>query len=82
MDLPQTTPAQVNLLSLTNSGGPTFNTRNQAHQHLTANTSNSQPGIMPKVSEVPDPAPKSLTGRQIGSSPTDADNWPILQKDI
>ena len=61
VDFPQTTPAQVNLLSVTNSDGPTFNTRSQTHQCLSVNTSTSQQDITPKVSEVPDPIPKSLT---------------------
>ena len=65
MDLPQTMPAQVILLSVTNSDGPTFNTRGQTHQHLSTNTSPSQLDITPKVSEVPDSAPKSLTADRL-----------------
>ena len=65
VDLPQTMPAQINLLSVTNSDGPVFNTRSQTHQHPSANTSTSQPDIMPKVSEVPDPTPKSLTADRL-----------------
>ena len=61
MELPQTTPAQVNLLSVTNSDGPAFNTRSQTHQCLSTDTSTLQPDVTPEVSEVPDPTPKSLT---------------------
>ena len=61
VDILQTTPAQVNLLSVTNPDGPTFNSRSQTCQCLSMNTSTSQPDIMPKVSEVPDPTPKCLT---------------------
>ena len=65
MDLPQTTLAQVNLLSVTNSDGPAFNTRSQTHQCFSVNTSSSQPDIVPKVSEVPDPTPISLTADRL-----------------
>ena len=61
VDLPQATPAQINLLSVTNSDGPAFNTRSQNCQCLSTNTSTSQPDIMSEVSGVPDPTPKSLT---------------------
>ena len=61
VDLPQTIPAQINLLSVTNQDGPAFNTRSQTRQCLSVNTSTSQPDIMPEVSEVPNAIPKSLT---------------------
>ena len=63
--LPQTTPAQINLLSVTNSDGPAFNTRSQTCQCLSTCTFASQPDIMPEVSEVPDPTPKSLTADRL-----------------
>ena len=34
VELPQTTPAPIDLLSVTNSDGPAFNTRSQTCQHL------------------------------------------------
>ena len=58
-------PVQINLLSVTNSDGPTFNTRSHTCQHLSVNTSTSQPDIMPEVSEVPDHTPKSLTADKL-----------------
>ena len=67
VELSQTTPAQINLLSVTNSDGPTFNTRSQTCQCLSTNTSTSQPDITPVVSEVPDPTPKSLTTDRLES---------------
>ena len=48
------------MLSVTNTDGPAFNTRSQTHQHLSPDTSTSQPDITPEVSEVTDPTPKSL----------------------
>ena len=50
-----------NLLSVTNSDGPAFNTRSQTHQHLSTNSSTSQPDVMPEISKAPDPTPRSLT---------------------
>ena len=41
---------------------------------LPMDTSTSQPDIMPEVSEVTDPTPKSLTAEQVRSSPADAEN--------
>ena len=58
-------PAQINLLSVTNSDEPTFNTRIQTCQCLSMNTSASQPDITPEVSYVPDPRPKSLTADRL-----------------
>ena len=58
-------PAPINLLSVTNSDGPAFNTRSQTHQHLSTDTSTSQPYITPEVSEVTGPTPKSLTADRL-----------------
>ena len=46
---------------VSNTDGPTFNTRSQTCQHLTPDTSIVQPSIAPEVSPVPHPTPKSLT---------------------
>ena len=53
------------MLSVTNSNVPAFNTRSQTHQHPSAETSTSQLDIMPEVSEVTDPTPKSLTAGRL-----------------
>ena len=63
--LPQTTPALINLLSVTNSDGPTFNTRSQTHQCLSTDTSTVLPDGMPEISKTPDPTPKSLTADRL-----------------
>ena len=65
VELPLTTPSPINLLSVTNSDGPAFNTRSQTHQHTSADTSPSQPDVMPEVSEVPDPTTKFLTANRL-----------------
>ena len=74
MKLPQTKPALINLLSVTYSDGPAFNTRSQTHQCLSMATSTVQPDVMPEISKPPDPTPKSVIARQIRSSATDAEN--------
>ena len=51
----------INMLSVTNTDGPAFNTRSQTHQCLSPDTSASQPDITPEVSAATDPTPKSLT---------------------
>ena len=65
MELPQTTPTPINLLSVTKSDGPAFNNRSQTCQSLSADISTSQPDVMPEVLEVPDPTPKSLTADRL-----------------
>ena len=61
MELPQDKPVPINMLSVTNTDGPAFNTRSQTHQCLSVDTSTSQPDITPEVSEATDPTPKSLS---------------------
>ena len=61
VELPQTTSALINMLQVSNTFGPAFNTRSQTQQHLTPDMSTSQPSIAPEVSPVPNPTPESLT---------------------
>ena len=65
MELPQTTQAPINLLSVTNSDGPAFNTRSQMYQCLSIDTSTALPDVTPEISKTPDPTPKSLTVDQL-----------------
>ena len=60
MELPHTTPAPINLLSVTNLDGPAFNNRSLMHQCLSMDTSTALPDVTPEISRTPDPAPKSL----------------------
>ena len=64
-ELPQTTTALINLLSIGNSDRPAFNTRSQTHQWLTMDTSTVQPDVMPEISKALDPTPKSLTADRL-----------------
>ena len=51
----------INLLSVTNSDGPAFNTRCQICQCLSMDTSTVHPDVTPEISKTPHPTPKSLT---------------------
>ena len=61
VELPQDKPVPINMLSGTNTHGPTFNTRSQTCQCLSPDISTSQPNVTPDISEATDPTPKSLT---------------------
>ena len=61
VDLPEDKSVPINMLSVTNTDGPAFNTRSQTHLCLSLDISISQPDITPEVSAAADPTPKSLT---------------------
>ena len=61
MELPANKTVPINMLSVTNTDGPAFNTRSQTQQFLSPDTSTSQPDVTPKVSATTDHTPKSLT---------------------
>ena len=65
VELPHSTQIAINMLSATNTDRPAFNTRSQTHQHLSLDTSTSQPDITPEAPEVTDPTPKSLTADRL-----------------
>ena len=53
------------MLSATNTEGLTFYTRSQTHQHLSLDTSTSQPDITLEITEATDYTPKSLTSDRL-----------------
>ena len=61
VELPPTTSALINTLSISNTDGPAFNTKSQTQQHFAPDTSTAQPSITPDTMSIPDPTPKSLT---------------------
>ena len=65
MELPEDKTVPINMLSVTNTDGPAFNTRSQTHQCFSLDTSTSQPDITPAVSEAADPTPRSLTADRL-----------------
>ena len=65
VELPQTISVPINMLSVSNTDGPTFNARSQTCQYLTPDTSIIQPSVTPEVSAVPHPTTKSLTADRL-----------------
>ena len=65
VELPQTISAPINVLSVSNTDGPTFNTRNQTWQCLASSTTTAQPHITPDISPAPNLTPKSLTADKL-----------------
>ena len=80
VELPQTTPALINLLSVTNSDGPAFNTRSQTCQFLSAGTSTVPPDVMPEISTAPDPTPKLLTANRLEALPQMQKAYPFCKR--
>ena len=65
VELPPTTSAMINMLSVSNTDGPAFNTRSETQQCLAPNTSTAPPSITPDIASTPDPTPKSLTADRL-----------------
>ena len=65
VELLPTTLALINMLSVSNTDGPTFNTRSQTQQHLVPNTSTAQPSVTSDITSTADPTPKSLTAERL-----------------
>ena len=61
VELPHDTQIPINMLSVSNTDGPAFNTRSQTCQCLSMDIPTVQPDIMPEVSNALNPTPKSLT---------------------
>ena len=59
------TPAKINMLTVTHTDGPTFNTRSQIRLDSTSNNSTTQVNTMPEVSTDPTPTPKTLTADRL-----------------
>ena len=65
VELPSTPSASINMLSVSNSDGPAFNTISQTLQHLAPDSSTAQPSVTPAIVSTPDPTPKSLTADRL-----------------
>ena len=65
VELPPTTSAMINILSVCNTDGPAFNTRSQTQQCLAPDTPTAPPSITPDITSTPDPTPKSLTADRL-----------------
>ena len=65
VELPATPSALINMLSVSNTDGPAFNTRSQTQQCLALDPSTAQPSITSDIMSTPDPTPKSLTADRL-----------------
>ena len=65
VELPPTPSASINILSVSKTDGPAFNTRSQTQQYLAPDPSTTQPSITPDIMSTPDPTPKSLTADKL-----------------
>ena len=65
VELPSTPSASVNMLSVSNTDGPAFNTRSQTQECLSPDPSTAQPSITPDIASSPDPTPKSFTADRL-----------------
>ena len=65
MELPPTTSALINILSVSNTDRPAFNTRSQTQQCLAPDASSTQPSITPDVASTLDHTPKSVTADRL-----------------
>ena len=65
VELPPATSALINMLSVSNTDGPAFNTRSHTQQCLAPDTSTTKRSIIPDIASTPDPTPKSLTSDKL-----------------
>ena len=65
VELSPTASALINMLSLSNTEGPAFNTGSQTQQCLAPDTSMAQPCFTPDITSTSDPTPKSLTADRL-----------------
>ena len=61
VELPMTTPATVNMLTVTHTDGPASNTRSCTRKDSPDTTSSPHPDVSPKISPEATPTPKPLT---------------------
>ena len=57
--------ASINMVSVSNTEGPAFNTRSQTQQCLASDSSTAQQDVTPDITPTPDPTPKSLTADRL-----------------
>ena len=61
VELPKTTPNMVNMLTVTHTDGPAFNTRHRMKEDSHNTTPTPHPDVSPKISPEATPTPKPLT---------------------
>ena len=78
VELPTTTPNMVNILAVTHTDGPAFNTRHHTKENSHNTTPTPHPDVSPKISLEATPTPKPPYHRWIASITANAKDWPIL----
>ena len=63
------TPSMINMLTVSDTDGPAFNTRSQTKQDPTASNSTVPPDITPDASPVTCPTPKTFTADRLEALP-------------
>ena len=65
VELPMTTPATVNMLTVTHTDGPAFNTRSHTKKNSPNTTSTPHPDVSPKISPEATPTPNPLAADRL-----------------
>ena len=65
VELPSMPSASINMVSVSNKDGPTFNTRSQTQKHLASDQSTTQQHVTHDIMPTSDPPPKSLTADRL-----------------
>ena len=65
VELPHDTQIPINMLSVSNTDGPAFNTKSQTCQCLSMDTPTVQPDVVPEGSKAQNPTPKPLTADRL-----------------
>ena len=65
VELPSMPSTSINMVSVSNKEGPTFNTRSQTQQCLASDQSTAQQHVTPDIMPTSDPTPKSLTADRL-----------------
>ena len=65
VELPSSPSASINMLSVSTTDGPAFNTSSQTQQCLAPDSSTAQPSVTPDRELTPDPTSKFLTADRL-----------------
>ena len=69
VELPSTTSSIINMLIVSTTDGPAFNTRSQTQQCSAPDTPTTPLSIAPDIMSIPEPTPKSLTVDRLQALP-------------
>ena len=78
VELPAATPATINMISVSNTDGPAYNTRSKTQQCSVPDTLAMPPSITLDITSTPEPTPKSLTVDRLEALLPNAENRSLL----